>query len=127
MTPAEWLEFSYSQVGNATDGVATIITMASAYLITAYLVGKKLTRQQVVLLNTIFVPGIAFFSYGPIIAFRDGLNARSIAAERIPELQAMPDSAHTLIIYFLSALFGSVIIVCLKFMWDVRNPKDADS
>jgi len=94
--------------------------MMSGYLIVAWLVGGKLTRAQVSLINVLFV----FFQFCMVL----GWSARwelamkyfNLLASLDPDIYAVRNPAGLVI-------FATVMAVsipgCLKFMWDIRHPK----
>lgn len=124
MTAAEWLEFSTSSASNSYATFAMIITMASGYLAAAYLVGEKITRSQVVLINLVFVPTMLFFSGNAYGALEDALIARIQATAMLSEFGAMSSAQGRFYILAAAFVYLSILTICLKFMWDVRHPKN---
>ena len=55
MTEYELVDVVATYNSNSQSWVATYFTVVTAYLIAAYTVGNKLTRPQVVIVNTCFV------------------------------------------------------------------------
>jgi len=99
---------------------ATYISVLSAFLVAAYLVGKKLTASQVIIIGT----GFVFFA-GMCVANFFGISNRTI--EFAAELkQLRPDRIYVSsdeALWFISSLMFLGIIACLKFIWDIRHPK----
>jgi hypothetical protein len=96
------------------------MTALSAYLVTAYILGAKLTRSQTTIINTCFV----VFSALGIFAVR-GSGMRCL--EFVAEVQAInPERGFALTSEVLWVIFSAMLLgifVCLKFMWDIRHPK----
>ena len=99
---------------------ALYMSLVTAFLATAYLAGKKLTKSQVLIVGACFV----FFACMAVFGVLGlGFRMAEFAAE-LGELR--PDSMYMsrvegIWFFGFMMLFG--IIVSLKFMWDVRHPK----
>jgi hypothetical protein len=120
VTEAELLAVSHESWSNAISLVALFVSILSGYLIVAYMVGKNMTRSQIVILNTLFLGLSGFFVLGALEFARISLEmeylALEIGTQRIVEPQAyLP--------YGLTMFYGICIIAALRFMWDVRHPK----
>jgi len=119
MTPYEMADLGQSNFSNSLAAIATYLTLVFAYLAAAYFIGKDLTRTQVTILNALFLT----FSI---------VNAFSIAAYTNGGVQLMIQSGLTNPANFftprlwlaptlgIACLIG--IMICLKFMWDLRHP-----
>ena len=120
MTEYELVDAIASFNSNMYSWATFYMTALSAYLVTAYILGAKLTRSQTILINTCFV----FFSALGIFAVRgSGMRCLEFAAE-VQAINPERDFALTsgmLWVVFSILLLG--IFVCLKFMWDIRHPK----
>lgn len=55
MTQAELIEATQTMLGNAISLFVAFVSLVSAYLVVAYLIGKKLTRTQLVILNFLYL------------------------------------------------------------------------
>ena len=121
MTGVEWYEMSYLAYANAVDNFAMILTMASGYLIVAYLVGAKLTRTQVLSVNLVFVPAMLFFMFLAWGFTADGVLARAQASEMVLELGAMPAAMEQPFAILALLVCLGIFVICLKFMRDVRR------
>ena len=120
MTEFEIGEALTSNMGIVIEALSIYLTITSAYLVVAYLVGDKLARSQVVVVSTLF-----------IVATLTAVSAMIGHGMRIVEhsqslAQLNPDRIYTgtmatpVIMIFLML---SGIVASLKFMWDVRHPK----
>jgi hypothetical protein len=54
MTATDWLEVAAAYGSNSAAAFAITVTMATGYLVMAYIVGKRLTSSQLWILNTLF-------------------------------------------------------------------------
>ncbi len=94
-----------------------LFTFASAYLVAVYLVGTKLTRGQLTVVNVGFVIAWALSSFSLSETLRN-LNRLIALQENIQQ----PIPYAMLIFYVLQAL---LLIGPLYFMWSIRtNKKD---
>ena len=120
MTVYEMTDLAQSAFGNGLSTFAILLSVVSAYLITAYLVGAKLTRTQVSSLTFLFLLVSVITVWG--------ISAYSNAGVQL-SLRADPDSAGNFFTPrpWIPALLGFVglliIAVSLKFMWEVRHSK----
>lgn len=87
----------------------------TAYLVVAYLVGSKLDRQQVTVINGLFVIMQLLMIWGTAGFF---WQARSYM-DQVREAPLGAIAPHHVALPLLS--IG--VIVGLKFMWDIRHPK----
>jgi len=122
MTEAELVEAITSYFDIAVSGMALYLTACSGYLIVAYLVGSKLTRSQNFIILSLFcfmasVMTYAFYSWTHR-AF-GYLEAQVSLQTKVVDLTPMPVLSKVLTIILALGIFA-----CLKFMWDVRHPKD---
>jgi len=120
LTEYEIADLAATWQSTTTPTSALVITILSGYLIVAWLVGNKLTRAQVVLVNTLFV----FFQFSMIagwamrwaLSYKYSMELYSID----PGFYEAPASIPLII---FGAAMAVSVIACLKFMWDVRHPK----
>ena len=120
MTEYELVDAIASFNSNMYSWATFYMTALSAYLVTAYILGAKLTISQTILINTCFV----FFSAMGIFALR-GSAMRCL--EFVAEVQAInPERGFALtseVLWVILSMMLLGIFVCLKFMWDIRHPK----
>lgn len=121
MTEYEISDLLATTTGNATPVLALFITTISAYLITAWLVGSKLSRPQIVLVNSIFITFSLLGVWGWLARYRMAIYYQEQLINLNPERFApIPLSA----IVFVTVVYLVIIASSVKFMWDVRHPKD---
>ncbi len=104
----------------AVEGFTVYLSVTTAYLIAAYLVGKQLTPMQIFIVNTLyilagFIMTWSTFGYATrAIGFADALEAIN------------PDKrygAQPLVRTCIALVQSLGMIASLKFMWDVRHPQ----
>ena len=96
------------------------LSIISGYLVVAWLVGVRLLRSQVILINSLFVGAIFLFGFAwanrvrVAMAYQDELIAMNPARLEIVESWLIPAAVVAITV---------VTLACFKFMWDVRHPK----
>jgi hypothetical protein len=120
MTEYELQELAFMANGLAATYITILITIISGYLLVAYVAGAKLSKPQVMLVNTLFVFASALFTYGMLASFIK-------QQEIVTHLQSIsPEAYHAVNQFVISALTGVftiIILASLHFMWGVRHPK----
>ena len=121
MTDAEIWELILLSQGNSSATLGIYLSLVSGYLIVAYLVGKDLSRSQVTMISGLFsmgcimaiVPTYAYLSRATfLLQFAD-------ETYKSPATLFLPLGAPV-----MSALLLLGLLASLKFMWDVRHPKN---
>ena len=123
MTGAEWIEMSQNAASNGSAIYAIFLTIMSAYIVVAYMVGKELNRSQLLLINTFFL-----FSAGVSIllllgACQKHAMAFNQAAMKVNELQAYSEASVVIALVLLGVGNTFFMLAGLKLMWDIRHPK----
>ena len=123
MSPYEMAELAQSAFGNSLSAYGIFLSLVTAYLATAYLVGKKLTGTQVGILTALFVIVASLVGFS-VAAYTNAGTEMIIRAfpESRGELLA-PKPWLTPVIMMVNVF---TVTVCLKFMWDVRHPKTSN-
>jgi len=124
MTAYELADLAQSSFANATSAFAVFLSVVFAYIVTAYLVGAKLTIMQNRIVTFLFLM-VSIFNGWAIAAYaNDGVRLSLLAYPDIPTHFFRPGS-------WIAPLVGIVclliIVMALKFMWDVRHAKTANS
>lgn len=120
MTEYELLDLMFSAVNGATSVLAIIFTVISGYLIVAWLIGEKLTRAQVTVVNLLFLCTAPMMVWAWLGRFLAALEFQN----RLLELN--PQTAERVSMYLIIGfpiILSFLILGSLKFMWDVRHPK----
>jgi hypothetical protein len=118
MTESELVEAWGIFLGNSQTAMALYLSILSGYLIIAYIVGRKLSRVQVIILSTMFFFASAFCTLVLTTWWQRALEfaheARAINPERI-----VSNSQEG--VYTVAVLFSVGILASLYFMWNVRH------
>ena len=100
--------------------LTVLVTILSAYLIAAYMVGSRLSRSQAAILNTLYL------GYSVLIVFAI-VSAGSRCLEFVVEIQELNPAREfgltPVILWVVLAVTSASVMVSLKFMWDIRHPK----
>ena len=123
MTTADWLEWGAQALGNYAQFLAIFLTLTSAYLVAAFIVGKNLTRAQLTLINTFYIAFASFNIFGQMVTLRNSLFAFKVAAKSVEGLTGVSDLIASVLPVSVAVLCTAISLGCLKFMWDVRHPK----
>ena len=120
MTEMELAELGSMYSSQGTSLVALWITLLSAYLVAAFLIGERLNSSQILILNCLYI-GTATLA---IYAAFGALNSQTFYVSLLKELNpASPQIANVWINRGIAVLLGMGTLASLKFMWDVRHPK----
>lgn len=123
MTEYELLDLMAGAIDSMYDSTTLFLSIASGYLLVAYLAGAKLTKIQTVIISALFVVGAAFQCWGLItyeIAIEEYLAAKAVISPLTAhQLSIANGNAGTII---ASALVAGTL-AALYFMWSIRNPK----
>ena len=120
MTEYELADLIFSAVNGGTNVVGIFFTILSGYLIVAWLVGEKLTRTQVIMVNILYLSAAIFMIWAWVARF---LAALSIQNQLLLLNSQSPDLVRIDVIFVFSGVMSFLVLVSLKFMWDVRHPK----
>ena len=120
MSEAEIWELILLSQANAATFIAMLLTLISGYLVIAYLVGAKLSGQQILLVNGLFLLSACSIAFPAFAAYERASFLLSLTSEAYRS----PRSAGIHLAPGASAvIFSGAILASLKFMWDVRHPK----
>ena len=113
------LAFEASSLAATYMGI--LITVISGYLIVAYVVGNHLEKGQIIIINFLYIFFATLLWYG-------STSALFKQVEFVEQLQALrPDAfypASQEIDFAVAFVTYLVDLASLKFMWDVRHPKE---
>ncbi len=116
----ELIDLANSHVANASDDINRVLVFFSAYLVTAYTAGARLTRFQVSIINVGFIVIVSIFSFGALgeaqsaIWFYDKAAGRS-GEEHLHDME--------LVQLVITPLVIVAILASYSFMWSIRHPK----
>jgi hypothetical protein len=118
MSEAEVLQAAQAAWSNVLSIAAMQLTLLSGYLIVAYVVGRELSRSQVVIVNLLYLTMyglLAFASYTFVMRAAHLMQyAVELSNQRLTP--AWPKVAIVTSVVFVLAMVAS-----LKFMWDIRH------
>ncbi len=120
MTEYELADLLASTISNSLIIAPILISIASAYLVVAWVVGSKLDRSQILLINSLFVGFSLLFGLSWARRIQVALSYQEELLKANPDRMAeigewLPPGAMVIIIL--------TILACLKFMWDIRHSK----
>ena len=124
MNEFEFAEAFSALMSAGLSAMGLYFTAVTGYLITAYLVGKKLARSQLLIISALFV----VFA---LIMILSGFSMTERAIELEVDFEGGRDALdYASYVLLIAGILG--IMASLKFMSDVRNPKrdeglDADT
>ena len=119
MSQYELLDLSQSALSNSTASYAIFLSIVSAYLITAYMVGADLTRGQVRLLTILFlfVTALVMWAQSAFVYWADHWSTMA----RGESVAQTVFSTQPLLPFALAAVNALTIVACLFFMWNIRR------
>ena len=121
MTEAELVEAAGNNWSSVISLLTLFISVMSGYLVVAYLVGKELKTEQVLLVNSLYGAFISFCLFAvhqmSSAAVEHGLLAIELSTQRTVAPQKW-------IPFAFVAIMAPMILASFKFMWDIRHPKN---
>lgn len=120
MSEAEIWELVVAYNGNAMTGVTIYFSALTGYLIVAYMIGKNLTTMQ----TAIITVGFVVFQLLMIFATVGLANRAVFLIDKTSEVYRSGIMLNDTFVLVLSVLFFGGIAASLKFMWDIRHPKE---
>ena len=120
MTTYEMADLTQNLFANALSSFTVFLSVVFAYIITAYLVGTRLTRTQVRMLTFVFVIVAILIVWSMAGYVNGGVNLNRLA---YPDNQDLFFAPKTWLPQFVIGIGFVILCIALKFMWDVRHPK----
>ena len=120
MTEAELLEVAQIGWGNVISLLAVFLTVLSGYLIVAYVAGASMIRQQVIIINMLYI-----LMGGMVLAamFTMSVRATEWATLSVEVSVQRVNAPADWTAFGVTAACVVSMLASLKFMWDVRHPK----
>ena len=121
MTEYEILDVIVSRFSSMTEQASLYFALVSGYLITAYLVGAKLTRLQVSVVNGLYVVWVLGIiggyttTVGAVLDLETALVALAKTSSKV---------SNTLYAYSFAVVQVVGLLASILFMWSVRHPKE---
>jgi hypothetical protein len=118
MTEYELADIAASVLSNFLTALTVFFSIASAYVISAFAVGKELTKIQLSIVNLCFLISVGMLGFLTVSLYRRFFSlAQSIGVER-GTIAAIDFT------WLLCALLIVIVLGCTIFMWNVRNGDD---
>ena len=126
MAAADWVEMYGMALSTMTANIAVLITLISGYLVVAYLVGKRLTRTQLLITNALYLMSAFLIISANFSLALDSLIARREMALQIPELDVLNHTEPGTYLWssLIAIIHSCLIVASLIFMWQVRHPSE---
>jgi hypothetical protein len=120
MTEYELVDITANLAQGGISAISLYFTIITAYMIAAFVIGTRLTKNETVMISIIFIAAALFFVYvtGGVL-FR-----QAYFVERLAEIET--DTVHfagVKMIVTIASIQLLGILISLKFMWDVRHRK----
>jgi TRAP-type C4-dicarboxylate transport system permease small subunit len=127
MTESDWVEMYGMAFSTSISNFASLITLMSGYLVVAYLVGKRLTRTQILVTNALYLMSALIAISGSFQATLDFHIARKEMALQIPQLDLFNYAEQSIYLWpsIIAIINCCLIVASLIFMWQVRHHKES--
>ena len=116
MTLYELNDLVASYQGLLAQDFTIYLSILSAYLAVAYVVGARLTRVQVVAISTMFV-------FAGLLTVGTMLSHMVTQTEFRNEIRLMSGGESQTTSFLIPVVFMLGLTFCLLFMWNVRRPR----
>jgi hypothetical protein len=123
MTEYEMTDIIMSRYAQMTEQASLYFALVSGYLITAYVVGSRLTRLQVTVINTLYCLWTVGILGGYINTVNDTIELEQVIRSMWATTTAGNISDSTSAAYSFAIVQTIGIIASLVFMWSVRHPR----
>ena len=126
MTASDWVEMYGMAFSTQTGNNGLLITLMSGYLAAAYLVGKRLTRTQIIVTNALYLTSAFLFVASAFQTNLDTQLARKMMALQIPELDFLSYADVNIFLWpsIITIVYSCLVFASLFFMWHVRNSRE---
>jgi hypothetical protein len=121
MTFVELQSLAFEASSLAATYLGILITVISGYLIVAYVVGAHLAKGQIIIINFLYI----FFATLLWYANSAALFKQVEIVEQLRAIQ--PDAFYPAgyeVAFAVALVTYLVVLASLKFMWDIRHPKE---
>jgi len=121
MSQAELWQLQLLAAANTAEAFQGVVTIIFAYLVTAYFVGRRLTRFQAALVSLFFVLGAAGASFMAFVEFR---RAAMFMEQLTSQFGVESISPNAVVIPLYATLMALLIPASVFFMYQIRrNPE----
>ena len=123
MTTYEMADLAQNLFANSLSAFTVFLSVVFAYIVSAYMVGAKMTRTQVRMLTFVFVI-VAMLIVWSMAGYVSG--GVTLNGQAYPDNDGLFFAPKTWLAPLVVGIGIVILIVALKFMWDVRHPKTSD-
>jgi hypothetical protein len=118
MSEYELSALSADYLNGAMGAISLYITVLTAYLVAAFLAGKRLNSSEYLIVTVLFVLSASFFIFGSVAL----LSRQLYIVEKLAAIEsdATVFLSKTLIMY-IAAVEILGVLAGLKFMWSIRR------
>lgn len=117
MNDAEAFEMALLAGSNGISAFTVYISFTFGYLVSAFLVGRKLTVSQVIIVSSLYV----FSSGSALLALVSSMSAQAVAIAQSPSYPTGTINTAEFWMIYMSVLLGVGIVASLYFMWSTRR------
>jgi hypothetical protein len=119
MSEYELADLAGGNMGNFLTSFTVFISIVTAYVITAFAAGHRLSGIQVSVVNTCFLLACSAMGLLSLLIFQ-------VFLRRAQELSSMSGAEAVPLVDFtwlVAALYIVLTLGCIIFMWNVRHPR----
>ena len=123
MNEYEMSDLILSRYANIAEQASLYFALVSGYVIMAFIIGKRLSRLQIFVINSLFI----MWTAGILMGYNTSVEAVFELSAAIGELESPTVEDHTGSIanfHMFSAIQLIGIVASLIFMWSVRRSED---
>jgi len=118
MTMYEMADYTNSLLDTFLTTFTIFMSIVTAYVITAFAAGDRLTRFQQAIVNVLFLLSTSVVGLLAMLTFRRFYSHAVMAETPVESLDTPVDFTIPLTIIFVVLVLGAI-----TFMWSVRQPK----
>jgi len=125
MTEYELRDALTGVYAQASTDTTTVFSLITAYLVVAYLVGAKLPRNQLVIVNCLFGGWVLMAIWAIWSSLEQGARLTQISLDSGFAISTQSElNATTFFALAFPALLFVGVIASYYFMWSVRHPRN---
>ena len=123
MTEYELVDNTMTYFNSALTAFGMYITVLSAYVIAAFVAGKRLNSAQVSIVNVLFVCSAGNFTLGTVACY-SWTYEYSIRLLELDPNRASSIDLNEFVAMYIGVIQILGIVACLYFMWNSRHTKE---
>jgi hypothetical protein len=118
MTMYEMADYTNSLLDTFLTTFTIFMSIVTAYVITAFAAGGRLTKFQQAIVNVLFLLSTSVVGLLAMLTFR-----RFYLHALVAETPVVPENTPVDFTIPLTAIFVVLVLGAITFMWSVRHPK----